>query len=299
MESGNLAAMGGAIQDRMDTIAAVRGTYGPGVQVHPLLPQESKMLANAVQALPPDKLNPLFGMLRQSIGSDEAYNAVMQQIAPDAPLKAHAGRLAVLPGGEKVASLILRGEALLDAKDGKAKWLMPADKNFNEAFLDIAGDAYQARPQALQQDLAAVRAVYAASAAQDGASEASKVFDEARFENAVRAVVGEVAEVGDSRVTVPWGVGADVFEDRADTLAGDALRAAGLPDDAEYGLMATSKPGRYVLMQGRAPVWNPGAELKDGRLVPVFFDWTPQPPDIARDRQLRIDPLEATRRGTR
>src|SRR3546814_1819169 len=65
MQDGNLQAMGAAIQDRMDTIAAVRGAYGPGVQVHPLLPQESKMLANAVQALPPDKLNPLFGMLRQ------------------------------------------------------------------------------------------------------------------------------------------------------------------------------------------------------------------------------------------
>src|SRR3546814_3788737 len=75
------------------------------------------MLANAVQALPPDKLNPLFGMLRQSIGSDDAYNAVMQQIAPDAPLKAHAGQLAVLPGGDKVASLILRGEALLDRSE--------------------------------------------------------------------------------------------------------------------------------------------------------------------------------------
>src|SRR3546814_4923273 len=47
MQDGNLQAMGAAIQDRMDTIAAVRGAYGPGVQVHPLLPQESKMLANA------------------------------------------------------------------------------------------------------------------------------------------------------------------------------------------------------------------------------------------------------------
>src|SRR3546814_10434980 len=46
MQDGNLQAMGAAIQDRMDTIAAVRGAYGPGVQVHPLLPQESKMLAN-------------------------------------------------------------------------------------------------------------------------------------------------------------------------------------------------------------------------------------------------------------
>src|SRR3546814_1447341 len=52
-------------------------------------------------------------------------------------------------------------------------------------------------------------------------------------------------------------------------------------------------------MQGRAPVWNPGAELKDGRLVPVFFDWSPQPPQIVRERQLQLDALEATRRGTR
>src|SRR3546814_7619208 len=94
----------------------------------------------------------------------------------------------------------------------------------------------------------------------------------------MRAVVGEVAEVGGSRVTVPWGVPAEVFEDRAEVLASDALQRAGLPGDGDdFGLMATSRPGRYVLMQGRAPVWNPGAELKDGRLVPVFFDWSPQP----------------------
>src|SRR3546814_18546629 len=150
----------------MDTIAAVRGAYGPGMQVHPLLPQESKMLANAVQALPPDKLNPLFGMLRQSIGSDDAYNAVMQQIAPDAPLKAHAGHLAVLPGGDKVASLHLRGEALLDSKDGKKKWPMPADKKFTEAFIDIAGDDYQAPPHDRPRDLSDARPWSSASPAQ-------------------------------------------------------------------------------------------------------------------------------------
>src|SRR3546814_16906143 len=80
----------------------------------------------------------------------------------------------------------------------------------------------------------------------------------------MRAVVGEVAEVGGSRVTVPWGVPAEVFEDRAEVLASDALQRAGLPGDGDdFGLMATSRPGRYVLMQGRAPVWNPGAELKE------------------------------------
>src|SRR3546814_4302842 len=82
----------------------------------------------------------------------------------------------------------------------------------------------------------------------------------------MRAVVGEVAEVGGSRVTVPWGVPAEVFEDRAEVLASDALQRAGLPGDGDdFGLLATSRPGRYVLMQGRAPVWNPGAEHKDGR----------------------------------
>src|SRR3546814_11204056 len=77
-----------------------------------------------------------------------------------------------------------------------------------------------------------------------------KEFDEARFENAMRAVVGEVAEVGGSRVTVPWGVPAEVFEDRAEVLASDALQRAGLPGDGDdFGLMATSRPGRYVLLQ--------------------------------------------------
>src|SRR3546814_13100832 len=96
------------------------------------------------------------------------------------------------------------------------------------------------------------RSVYAASAAQDGATEAGKEFDEARFENAMRAVVGEVAEVGGSRVTVPWGVPAEVFEDRAEVLASDALQRAGLPGDGDdFGLMATSRPGRYVQI-GRA-----------------------------------------------
>src|SRR3546814_20055685 len=104
--------------------------------------------------------------------------------------------MAVLPGGDKVASLILRGEALLDSKEGKQKWPMPADKNFTEAFIDIAGDAYQARPNDLQRDLSAARAVYAASAAQDGATAAGKAFDEARSETDHRAGVGGGAGAG-------------------------------------------------------------------------------------------------------
>src|SRR3546814_12764677 len=131
----------------MDTIAAVRGAYGPGMQVHPLLPQESKMLANAVQALPPDKLNPLFGMLRQSIGSDDAYNAVLQQIAPDAQLKAYAGQLAVLPGGDKAASLILRGEALRDSKEGKPNRPFPAYTNFTDTFTTHTDERPTATPK--------------------------------------------------------------------------------------------------------------------------------------------------------
>src|SRR3546814_7219993 len=147
---------------------------------------------------------------------------------------------------------------------------MPADKNFTEAFIDLPGDASLSRPNDLQRDLSAARAVYAASVAQDGATEAGKEFYEARFENAMRAVVVEVAEVGGSRVTVPWGVPAEVFEDRAEVLASDSLQRAGLPGDGDdFGLMATSRPGRSVLMQGRAPVWNPGARPKARRLGPA------------------------------
>src|SRR3546814_11874861 len=101
-----------------------------------------------------------------------------------------------------------------------------------------------------------------------------KEFDEARFENAMRAVVGEVAEVGGSRVTVPWGVPAEAFEDRAEVLASDALQRAGLPGDgADFGLMPPRRPGRSVRLKPPAPVWHPGPPPTPGRPAPA-----PPPP---------------------
>jgi hypothetical protein len=302
---GDLSSLGTTVQSRMDSLTALRGRFGPSVAAHPLLPQESKALVSAMKVLTPDRLTPLFGLLRVQLGSDATFDAVMQQVAPDAPLKAYAGQIAVRPGGEKAASLILRGEALLNPPDGTQKWPMPSDAKFAAAFLDTAGNAYQGRPEVLQQDLAAARAVYAAAAAQDGATEAGKEFDPARFSSAMRAVIGDLAQVGPTRVTAPWGVPADQFERRATTLASDALRAAGLDAGAAgIGLMATSRRGRYMLVQGRTPVWNPNVDLVGGRLMPVFIDWTPMPAEPKassnEDARARLDPAaQATLRGTR
>lgn len=301
LQSGDFSEFGRAVQSRMDDIAAVRQQFGPSVPMKPLLPQESKMLAKIVQTVPGERLVPMFGMMRAVIASEASYDAVMQQIAPDEPLKAFAGQIAVRPGGEKTASLILRGEALLAGKEGTKKFPMPPDKGFTDEFLRVAGNAYQGRPEALQRDLAASRAVYAASAAQDGADQASAEFDPERFNNSMRAVVGEVAEIGPSRVTVPWGVTADAFQDRAPQLMADALTAAGLDAGVAdgLGLMPTSRPGRYILLQGRSPVWNPSVELDNGRLMPVFVDWSPEPPKPT-PRKIDLDPsIRATLQGTR
>jgi hypothetical protein len=71
------------------------------------------------------------------------------------------------------------------------------------------------------------------------------------------------------------------------------------PDADGVGLMATSRPGRYILVQGRTPVWNPGVNLSNGKLMPVFIDWVPPASEAARTREAKDAALEATRRGTR
>jgi hypothetical protein len=277
MATGDVASIGTTLADRMASLKALQA-QGFDVALKPLKAEEAEQLSTVMAALPPDKALGVFAPLRAATGADDVYAAVMDQIAPNAPLKAYAGTLAVRPGGRKAAELVLRGDALLAGKDGKA-WPMPAQSKFEQAFAEDAGNAYQGRADAYKRDLAAARAVYAASAAQDGDTNAGSEFDERRFSDAIRAVRGDVAEVNGSQVTVPWGMDPDTFVDQVHQPMREALKAAGLdPDASGIGLMATDKAGRYVLMQGRFPVWNPSVQREDKRLMPVFIDFAPPAP---------------------
>jgi len=277
LATGDVGAIGTALADRMASLQALR-SQGYDVALKPLKAEEVQALANGLAAMPPERALALFAPLRAATGSDETYRAVMEQLAPGMPLKAYAGELAVRPGGQKAAELVLRGEALLAGKGGQ-KWTMPGDANFNKEFMAAVGNAYQGRPDALRRDLDAARAVYAASAAQDGATQDGTEFNPVRFRNSIRAVAGEVAEINGTQVLPPWGVPADTFADQVEQPMREALQAAGLdPDASGVGLMSSNRPGRYVLVQGRSPIWNPAVKRPDGRPVPVFFDFTPPPP---------------------
>jgi hypothetical protein len=293
--TGNTGAIGTALADRMATLGALR-KQGIDVPMKPLKAEEVEQLTTIMGQLPTDKLLQLFVPLRKAIGSDDAYTAVMQQIAPNAELKAYAATLAVRPGGNKIASLVLRGDALLAGKGDKA-WPMPAMGKFEEQFIAESGNAYQGRPDALKRDMGAARAAYAASAAQDGDTDAGKVLNPQLFTDSMRAVRGEVAEIGGVKTTVPWGMDPSNFEDRVHHQIQNALKMAGLdPDASGVGLIATPQEGRYVLVQGRIPLNNPSVKRPDGRAMPLFIDFNATPPG-PDDRSGVIQKAREVRRG--
>lgn len=272
-KGGEVAA---ALQQRANIVAGLRKQYGPQVAQAILRPDERVALKAALDAASPDQQVALLGRLRQLSGTGDTFGAVMRQMAPDAPLLARAGEVLAL-GRRSAAGLLLRGTHLLAGKGDQAV-KMPPDKQFTEAFLSAAGNAYQGRPAELQRDLAAARAVYAASAVQDGDTAGQTMLNANRLENSMRAIVGEFAEVGDTQVVTPLAMPADEFEDKVEAPMRAALEAAGYDPrtlgaaSGAIGLMNGPRPGLYVLVQGRSPVWNPKAERPDGRPVPVYID---------------------------
>lgn len=272
LAQGDVGAFGKAVESRMASLTAAQKQFGPQVQLKPLLPQEAKLLVDSMSALSPDKLNATFGLIRQASGSDDAYQAVMKQIAPNAPVKAYAGQLAVKPGGELVSALMLRGEALLNTKEGQPKFPMPSPARFEEAFAEAVGDAYQGRPKEYQRDLEAMRAVYAGSSARDGDAEAGTTFSDKRAANAIRATIGSVSDYGGRSVLPPWGMPAEDFDDKVQPLVQATLKGAGMKDDSGISLINTSREGVYVLARGRVPVIDPNRKTSRGQPAALFID---------------------------
>lgn len=293
MQTGDMSVFGEAIVDRMATLMTGRQHYGAQLKLRPLMPEEAKLFVAAMDNLPPNKLTGMFGTIRAAVGSDAAYQAVMQQIAPDAPLKAYAGQLAVKPGGQLVAGLILRGEALLNTESGAPKWKMPPDKDLRAEFVDTVGTAYMGRELDFQRDFDAVRAVYAASAAKDGNAEAGLALDETLLENSIRAVIGEPAVIEGVRVLPPWGMSPDNFEDRAEVLIEQTMRRAGYDEFSGVSLMATDEAGVYTLNQGRKPLDDTTRTTAAGQPAALAIDINA---DLPKSETRKPGPVEELQR---
>jgi len=115
----------------------------------PLLPQEAQMLSQALAGGTPRDQVQIMGNLYRSAGDGAVYQGIMQQIAPDMPVKALAGMIMakqqdltlqthwfkpneVVSSGD-VATTLLEGEQLLN----KARRAFPClpKKSSARAFL--------------------------------------------------------------------------------------------------------------------------------------------------------------------
>lgn len=249
--------IGAQLEQRAALVGSLRKQYGPQVQNHLLLPPEQAMLSGMLGKIPPEKRVGLFGQLRTLAGSDDSYQSIMQQLAPDHPVQALAGLLQLK--NPKAAALVIEGEALLDrskadsAQDGKFKALtLPKQAEFDSALSDKVGAAFRGRPEAYALAMQAVKAGYAGASAKDG--DVSGEFNEGRLDNIIGAVLGKTDDFnGHGEVFVPYGMDPSDFEDKIDA-AFKARRAElppGVPQDlGSYGLMQAGD-GQYYVTSGR------------------------------------------------
>lgn len=269
------------IQDRMTTLAAMRKQYGNQVPIRPLLPQEAAQLTSALGSASPQQQAQIFGSLRTAAGDDASFKGMMQQIAPDAPVKALAGMLSskqrnltlathwfspndVAPSGD-VAATMLQGESMLNAtkeqktQDGKptSKIFLPETTQLQADFQDRVGDAFAGRPGAAETAFQAVQAYYVGKAAQTGRLAASKQdIDSGLVKEAITATLGNVVDFnGKGSVLAPWGMTGGDFEDKAYAALTAAGKAHGLDESDAAALhnvgLKNIGDGTYYAMQGR------------------------------------------------
>jgi len=265
-----------SLQSRVDTIRGMQKQYGAQVQMKPLLPQEVAQLSGAVNSSSPQQLTALFGALRQAAGDDLAYTAIMQQIAPDSPVKAFAGLLAARPrttdkttSGD-VAATVLAGDAILSPsktdqqQNGKPKISLylpnEAQQLLQDRFAAEVGSAFAYRPDAADKAFQAVKAYYVGKAdqlgriAKDGYDVDGKIVKEA-----VRSVLGSVVDVnGRGEVLAPWGMSEEQFQTAAkqqfDAIRDTIPHKEGQPLAFNKFGLESAGPNSYRVKAGNAYV---------------------------------------------
>jgi len=282
--------LGQQLQDRASVIDTMRKRYGSQIPMTLLLPQEAAAMASMLGGATPKQQTELFGLLRNAVGDDTLYTSVMQQLAPDSPVRTEAGKFylrqrspmaangPLSPDSTKsaygdIALKLLQGERLLHPtgsdtrQDGKrVAFPIPGDKALMAEIANTVGDAFNGRPEEYQTAIQAVRAYYAASVNDTG--DLSGELDGRVLSKAINAVIGEVADVHDRSVVPPWGMSSDDFEDRADTYVAARLKSAGLPDPGGVSLMNVKGHGDYfALVRGRQYVTG-----KDGQPLVIKID---------------------------
>jgi len=284
------AQVASELSNRANVIRSLQQLYGPQVKMRPLLLQEVDLLSSTLNKSTPDNQAALLSHLKKSIDDDQVYMAAMQQLAPDAPVKALAGMLVakerkltlennwlsddVTTSSTSVAQALLVGESILNktseqrSADGNAKnFPVPPAVDFDTTFSSEVGDAFAGRPAAYNFAVQAIRSHYVGVSAQEG--DLSGILDTKRLQHSIRSVLGNVVDVnGNGKVFAPWGMAADDFEEKAHEVFRLEMRSRGLDKLADrfqvFGLKNYSED-RYYVLQGRNI-------LLDGGGNPVIID---------------------------
>lgn len=289
--------------DAMTNLRSRANTQGTvseqtGVNTPLLSKQETKQFTAWIAAQPPaDRLQTLT-TLRATMPSDQAYAALMKQIAPSSPLTAIAGATLDRPASNStpswynptyatsplVGQRILEGESILRDKDEKgisSKFPIPPDKDLQPAFQAAIGgsnsDLFRGRPDTLQSYYAAFKAAYAAEASQQGVT--NGVLNSTIAQRAASAVIGTPTTYGHTNVVVPAGLDPTKFEGTVNAATHAALTGAGYSEDDTKALRGfglrelgdTLGTGRYVIINGQG---DP-LKSKDGK-KPVIVDLNQQ-----------------------
>lgn len=282
------------IEDRMASLRAMQKQYGSSVQTLPLLPQEAQALTSQLDGATPGQRAQLLVSLRQTIGDDDAYQAVLRQVAPHSPVTAIAGDLVgrTSPGQMPVwydqnyapqmldVQRILRGEALLnpasgskaaaaEQEDGKGAirggMPMPPDggiAGLRTSFATAAGDMFRDRPQLADAYYSVFKDAYAALLAEQGNMRG--VGDPKLEQQALHIALGDRASFNGQTYSVPRGMDPSRFEGLVRNAVASTAKASGAPDDwadrirgyqlRELGGLGS---GRYMLVNGNTPLVTP------------------------------------------
>lgn len=256
---------------------------------------EATAVSGILDKMDPKSAGRTYGMFRNAAGDDPTYQAMMLQIANGNKPEAYAGMVwaqnkSVKSGSawfgpdptmnaDQVATTMVTGARIVnqsqikgDATDKKQlSMFLPDDKEIQNQFSSMVGDAFAGSPDAARNALNMTRVYYAGRASEKGVIARDKTLgsvDTSIMKEALRMTVGEVADIGGSKVIAPYGMLSGEFENAARDQFIAALTAEGKQDADLWGRVTLRPVGadKYMVLAGQQAL-----PLKNGQ--PMILDF--------------------------
>lgn len=234
LDMGDPAKFGAELAGRAATASMLRDTYKTPFTL--LMKNEAAALSMGFNKMSSEQKLAYLGAVAKSVTDPQAAASVFQQIAPDSPVTAVAGKLMTMTGSspigagifssgttynpKTVATMIIQGEELLNPnkatkkEDGKpVNLIMPKEQDLRDPFNNAVGAAFTNQPQSAEVAYQSVKAYYAAKMAQLG--DYSGNVNTSAVKEAIEAVTGGASDFRNTKVIRPWGMSDDNFKDNA------------------------------------------------------------------------------------